>query len=65
MSSIGRKKRMRGVHVCALTSVSDVSTAEYRGLVFPDLFFVSLVFLLLFLYHLHSDPFFFLLIAFT
>ena len=56
---------MRGVCVCALASVSDVSTAEYRGLVFPDLFFVSLVFLLLFLYHLQSDPFFFLLIAFT
>ena len=53
---------MRGVRVCALTSVSDVSTAEYRGLVVPDPFFVSPVFLLLFLYHLRSDPFFFLLI---
>ena len=30
---------MRGVRVYALTSVLDVSTAEYRGLVFPDLFF--------------------------
>ena len=53
---------MRGVRVCALISVSDVSTAEYRGLVVPDPFFVSPVFLLLFLYHLRSDPFFFLLI---
>ena len=56
---------MRGACVCALTSVLDVSTAEYRVLVFLDLFFVSFLFLLLFLYHLQSDPFFFLLIAFT
>ena len=49
----------------ALVSVSDVSTAEYQELVVRDLFFVSFVFLLLFLYHLRSDPFFFLLIGFT
>ena len=30
---------MRGACVCVLASVLDVSTAEYRGLVFPDLFF--------------------------